>query len=151
MRKRAFKDLAEYRAERELLKTRVHMHATALAQRRDWLKEPQFRNELLGNTALGVVRGFRPLEMLGSLVSTGSSPLAPLVAGLLGSRARTLKGKLLTWGLAMALPPVLKVVGRSEFFKNAMDKVLAFTKGNSEDEEEPLDERHAAMETSAED
>ncbi len=148
MRKRAFKDLTEYRAERDLLKARVHAHETSLAQRRDWLKQPEFRTELLGNTALGLVRGFRPLEMLGSVFSTGSSPISAVVAGLLGSRARTIKGKLLTWGLAMALPPVFKMVGRSEFFKNALDKLLSLTKEDPE-EEDLENEEEAAMDASA--
>lgn len=149
MRKRAFKDLAEYRAERDLLKARVHTHETALAQRRDWLKDPGFRNELLGNTAMGIVRGFRPLEMLGSVFSTGSSPISAVVAGLLGSRARTIKGKLLTWGLAMALPPIVKIVGRSEFFKNALDKVLSLTKEDQEEEEDPENKQDPAVDLSA--
>lgn len=151
MRKRAFKDLSEYRTERDLLKARVHAHGTALAQRRDLLKDPQFRNELLGNTAISMVRGFRPLEMLGSVFSTGSGPLSTMVAGLLGSRARTFKGKLLTWGLAMALPPVMRMVGRSDLFKNAMEKVLAFTQKGQDDEEELEVDQDAATEKSAED
>lgn len=136
MRKRAFKDLAEYRAERDLLKARVLAHETALAQRRNWLKDPEFRNELLGNTAIGMVKGFRPLETLGSAFSTSSSPISAVVAGLLGARARTIKGKLLSWGLAMALPPIVKMVGRSEFFKSALDKVLSLTKEDPEEEKE---------------
>lgn len=149
MRKRAFKDLAEYRAERDVLKARVLAHENALAQRRNWMKDPAFRNELLGNTAIGMVKGFRPLETLGSAFSTSSGPISAVVAGLLGSRARTIKGKLLSWGLAMALPPIVKMVGRSEFFKNALDKVLSLTKEDPEMDQDLENEQDPAVERSA--
>lgn len=124
MKKPIFKDLAEYRAERDRLRVQVRVHELALVQYRQHLQDPDFRKELLGNGLKDAVSGIRPWNLIARVMSAGSGPVGSLVAGVLGARARTFKGRMITWGLAMAIPPVLKVLGRSPFLKNAIEGLL---------------------------
>lgn len=138
MTKQTFKNLAEYHAERDRLKNRVRGHELSLLQYRSQLNDSAFRGQLLRNGVRDVFSGIRPLRFASRLIYPDTGPLSSIIAGLLGARARTFKGKIMTWGLALALPPVLKLLSRSAFFKQAMDAFLSRT--DDEDEHGEPDE-----------
>lgn len=136
MRKKAFNDLAEYRAERALIKARVRSHEVALKGYRDLLKDHEFRHELVASTVDDLVGGLKPMRVISNAFRSDSGRLSTVIAGLLGSRVHTLRGKVITWALALVVAKLLKVLGNSEFFKQAINGMRATVEEELEEVED---------------
>ncbi len=118
-----FRDLAELRGERERLRALRNKHQAALQEYWDLVHEKDFRQALAGDAFGDMLRAWRPLRTLGRFFQSDENSVGTALGLVMGSRARTLKGRVLTWVVSMLAPMVIKKYGTPERLEQFAEEV----------------------------
>lgn len=101
-----FQNLAELRLERDRLKAVRDKHQDALKEYWELVHEKDFRRGLAGDAFGDMLRAWKPMRTLGRFIQKDEGSIGNVLGLVMGSRARTLKGRLFAWAVG-AIAPVL--------------------------------------------
>ncbi len=103
-----FRSLAELRIERDRLKAVRDRHQDALKGYWDLMHEKDFRRGLAGDAFGDMLRAWRPMRTIGRFIQSDDGSVGNVLGMVMGSRARTLKGRLFAWAVGIIAPVLLK-------------------------------------------
>lgn len=118
-----FQSLDEVRRERERLKGVRDKHQDALHAYWQLVHEPAFRRGLTGDALGDMLRAWKPLRSLGRLFRSENGALGNVLGLAIGSRSRTLKGRLFGWAVSLVAPILLKKYATPDRLEHLMTEL----------------------------
>lgn len=111
------------RREREQLKAVRDRHQNALQDYWQLVHEPEFRRGLAGDAFGDMLRAWKPMRSLGRLIQSDQGGLGNVLGIALGSRTRTVKGRLFAWAVSAIAPFLLKKYATPEHMEHLVSEV----------------------------
>lgn len=118
-----FQSLAELRMERDRLKAVRDRHEDALNGYWDLMRDKDFRRGLAGDAFGDMLRAWKPMRTLGRFMRSDDGSMGNVLGMVMGSRARTLKGRLFAWAVGIIAPIVLKKYASPERMEHIVQEV----------------------------
>src|SRR5690606_20910812 len=118
-----FTSLADLRLERARLKAVRDGHRDALLGYWELIHEKEFRRGLAGDAFGDMLRAWKPLRTLTSFIRSGEGPMGNVLGLMMGSRARTFKGRLFGWAVGLIAPLILKKVVSPDRMENIVHEL----------------------------
>jgi hypothetical protein len=118
-----FKSLDEVRLERARLKAIRDKHQDALKAYWGLVHEKEFRRGLAGDAFGDMLRAWKPMRMIGNFFQSDNGSVGHLLGVMMGTRAKTLKGRLFGWIVGAIAPILLKKYATPERMEHMVDEV----------------------------
>lgn len=118
-----FQSLAELRIERQRLKAIRDKHQDALKEYWELVHEKEFRRGLAGDAFGDMLRAWKPMRTLGRFFQSDNGSIGNVLGMAMGSRAKTLKGRLFAWAVGAIAPMLLKKYATPERMEHVVDEV----------------------------
>lgn len=118
-----FQSLADVRLERQRLKAVRDKHQDSLTEYWQLVHEPDFRRGLAGDAFGDMLKSWKPIRSLGRLFQADNGAVGNIIGLALGSRSRTIKGRIFAWALGAIAPIVLKKYATPERMEHVMTEV----------------------------
>ncbi|MBX2973135.1 MAG: hypothetical protein KF797_08530 [Flavobacteriales bacterium] len=103
-----FQSLDDVRRERERLQAVRDGHQNALQGYWQLVHEPAFRRGLAGDAFGDMLRSWKPMRMLGGFLRSDDGAIGSALGMVMGSKARTVKGRVFAWAVSLIAPMLLK-------------------------------------------
>lgn len=118
-----FQSLDEVRREREKLKAVRDKHQNALQGYWELVHEPEFRRGLAGDAFGDMLRAWKPMRALGRFIQSDTGAMGNVLGMAMGSRSKTLKGRLFAWAVSALAPILLKKYATPEKMEHIVTEV----------------------------
>lgn len=118
-----FQSLDDVRRERDRLKAVRDKHQDALNEYWELVHEPAFRRGLAGDAFGDMLRAWKPIRSLGRFIQSDSGAMGNVLGMVMGSRSRTVKGRLFSWVVSALAPIVLKKYATPERMEHLVTEV----------------------------
>lgn len=118
-----FQSLEDVRREREHLKAVRDRHQHALEEYWQLVHEPEFRRGLAGDAFGDMLRAWKPMRALGRFFQSDAGAVGNVMGMVMGSRSRTLKGRLFAWAVSALAPILLKRYATPERMEHIVSEV----------------------------
>ncbi len=118
-----FKDLDEVRRERDRLKAVRDGHQDALLEYWQLVHEPAFRRGLAGDAFGDMLRAWKPIRSLSQLFRSDGASIGNVIGLAMGSRSRTVKGRLFAWAVGLIAPMIFKRYATPERMEQVFTEV----------------------------
>lgn len=118
-----FQSLADVRYERERLKAIRDKHQASLKEYWELVHEKDFRRGLAGDAFGDMLKAWKPMRAVGRLFQSDTGSIGNILGMAMGSRARSLKGKLFAWAFGAIAPILLKKYATPEKMEHMLGEV----------------------------
>jgi hypothetical protein len=118
-----FKDLEEVAKYRETLRDQRASAVAGVRSHWSTLGEPGFRSGVLNGTMRSVVKAWKPLDTLKAMAGEPTDLTGAVLGLALGSRSRTVWGRLLVWAVGAAAPMLVGRLKQNEQVGNLLSEL----------------------------